>query len=288
VNATLVGGGRATIYRAASPEYDYVMNAAGPTPEQVLSETIAEEAQRLQAAAGARSLTLRLTGSLAIKVHSAQHAHLLARLGRRPYRDVDFFGLSKEQRGLERLFESLGYVGDVQMKHAREWGVKRLIYEHPDTSVKVDVFMDELVMAHTIDFKHRLGLDEPTVCLSDLLLSKLQIHEITQNDLIDITVLMAEHDLGQGDRERIDVERITGTLRNDWGFYYTASENLKKVEDSLDGYSNLPSNIRDTVRIRLHNLAGQIESTPKTMKWKMRARVGTRAKWYEDVEEVKR
>jgi hypothetical protein len=264
------------------------MNAPGPNPEQVLSETIAEEAPRLQAAAGARSLTLRLTGSLAIKVHSGQHAHLLAQLGRRPYRDIDFFGLSKEQRGLERLFESLGYVGDVQMKHAREWGVKRLIYEHPDTSVKVDVFMDELVMAHTIDFRHRLGLDEPTVCLSDLLLSKLQIHEITQNDLIDITVLIAEHDLGQGDRERIDVERITDTLRNDWGFYYTASENLKKVEGSLHDYSNLPGNIRDTVRIRLHNLANQIESTPKTMKWKMRARVGTRAKWYEDVEEVKR
>jgi hypothetical protein len=246
------------------------------------------EAHRLQTAADARSLTLRLTGSLAVRMHSEQHAHLLAQLGRRPYRDIDFFGLSKEQRELEYLFESLGYVGDMQMKHAREWGVKRLIYSHPETRVKVDVFMDELVMAHTIDFKHRLGLDEPTACLSDLLLSKLQIHEITENDLIDLTVLIAEHDLGQGDQERIDVERITDVLRNDWGFYYTASDNLRKLENSLGRYAALPGDVRDVIRSRLHALTVQIESAPKTMKWKLRARVGTRAQWYEDVEQVDR
>jgi hypothetical protein len=264
------------------------MSTPNPVPERTLSEIIPEEAQRLLAAAGAHSLTLRLTGSLAVRLHCERHAHLLAQLGRRPYRDIDFFGLASDQRELERLFESEGYQGDTQMKYAREWGVKRLIYMHPETHVKVDVFMDELVMAHTIDFKDRLGLDDPTACLADLLLSKLQIHEITENDLIDMTVLFAEHELGGRDRELIDVERITDVLRGDWGFCYTVSENLMKAETSLDRHTALPEEIREVVRGRIRALRDRIEASPKTAKWKLRARVGTRVKWYQDVEEVDR
>ncbi len=73
--------------------------------------------------------------------------------------------------------------------------MKRLIYEHPETHIKIDVFMDELVMAHTMHFKGRLDLDFPTIGLADLLLSKLQIHQITENDSIDTIVLLAEHEV---------------------------------------------------------------------------------------------
>src|SRR5438105_14577100 len=99
------------------------MRPSDPTEERILSERIPEEALRLQASAAARSLTLRLIGSLAVKLHCERHAPLLAEMGRRLYRDIDFFGYSKEQRELERLFEADGYIGDRQIKHAQEWGV---------------------------------------------------------------------------------------------------------------------------------------------------------------------
>lgn len=264
------------------------MTPPDPAADLALSERIPEEALRLQAAADARSLTLRLTGSVAVRLHCERHAPLLAEVGRRPFRDIDFFGYSKEQRELERLFEADGYVGDPQMKHAQEWGVKRLIYEHPRTRIKVDVFMDELVMAHTIDFKGRLRLDAPTISLADLLLSKLQIHEITENDLIDVTVLLAEHDLGTGDRERFDVGRIADVLKGDWGFFHTATENLAKTERALERYAVFPAELAEVVRDRLQALRERIEAERKSTRWKLRARVGTRTKWYEDVDEVDR
>jgi hypothetical protein len=43
-----------------------------------------------------------------------------------------------------------------------------------------------------------------------------------------------------------------------------------------------------TVRERLRAMKDQIEATPKSTKWKLRARIGTRAPWYETVEEVDR
>ena len=55
-------------------------------------------------------------------------------------------------------------------------------------------------MAHTVP-SGPPELDDPTIGVTDLLLSKLQIHEITENDLIDTVVLLADHDLGAGDRE---------------------------------------------------------------------------------------
>jgi len=173
------------------------------------------------------------------------------------------------------------------IRSAHEWGVKRLIYENPQTHIKIDVFMDELVMAHTIHFKGRLDLGYPTIGLADLLLSKLQIHQVTENDFIDLIVLLAEHDVGSGDRERIDMPYILEVLRNDWGFTYTALDNLKKTQQALGRYE-LPAEAAENVRTRIAAITGQIEAAPKSTRWKLRARVGTRSKWYEDVDEVHR
>jgi hypothetical protein len=264
------------------------MAATDPSLRLAIHERIPSEAVRLIEAASAGSLMLRVTGSVAVRLHSGELAPNIDALGRRMFRDIDFWSYSKEQQGVERLFAANGYVSDPQMKHAREWGVKRLIFEHPETHVHVDVFMDELVMSHTIDFKGRLALDSPTVPLADLLLSKLQIHEITENDLIDMAILLAAHDFGPGDREQIDLDHITGLLRANWGFCHTTIGNIEKCDEALKRFDVLAPGLVATVRERLGTMKDQIEATPKSTKWKLRARIGTRAPWYETVEEVDR
>jgi hypothetical protein len=264
------------------------MAATDPSLRSAIHERIPSEAIRLVEAASAGSLMLRVTGSVAVRLHSGELAPNIDALGRRMFRDIDFWSYSKEQQGVERLFEANGYVSDPQMKHAREWGVKRLIFDHPETHVHVDVFMDELVMSHIIDFKGRLALDSPTVPLADLLLSKLQIHEITENDLIDMVVLLAAHDFGPGDREQIDLDHIAGLLRANWGLYHTTIGNIEKCDEALKRFDVLASGLVAAVRERLRAMKDQIEATPKSTKWKLRARIGTRAPWYETVEEVDR
>ena len=259
-----------------------------PDYEEMLHGLIPEEAMRLVEAASSCSLHLRVTGSLAVRLHSVEYAPLLDAMGRRRFRDIDFWGYAKEQKQLERLFLADEYVADPTITRAHEWGVKRLIFEHPKTRIKIDVFMDELVMAHTIDFKGRLDLDNPTIDLTYLLLSKLQIHEITENDLIDMLVLFAEHDLGSGSCELIDSKQIADVMRGDWGFCYTTLENLTKCDEALHRYSVMPSEVAEKVRGRIASLRAQIEAAPKTTRWKMRSRVGTRAHWYQEVGDVDR
>jgi hypothetical protein len=252
-----------------------------------LSDRIPPEALNLVEEATRSSLLLRVTGSVAIKLHCDRHWPLLVKLGRRPYHDIDFWGLGKEQREIERFFSDRGYVADPTVKHMHEWGIKRLIFEHPESAVKVDVFMDELVMAHTIDFKQRLGLDYPCVSLADLLLSKLQIHEITENDLMDSLVLLLEHGYGTGEDE-IDIDHIASVLARDWCFWYEAMENIGKLRQSLTRYEAITGHDEVTLEAKLAKLEERIETEPKDRRWRLRAKIGTRKRWYELVGDVAR
>jgi hypothetical protein len=153
--------------------------------------------------------------------------------------------------------------------------------------MKVDIFLDELVMAHTIDFKGRLYLHHEAIGLADLVLSKLQIHEITENDLIDLVVLFAEHEIHDQEDGAIDASRIVRLLSDDWGFWRTATDNLTKVEEALDRYPALSADVRIDVSQRVEDLRRRIEAAPRSTRWKLRARVGPRLRWYEDVDEVR-
>jgi hypothetical protein len=250
----------------------------------IAAEAILAEASDLLRVAGERSLTVRLTGSLAVRAHCPARAPLLPALGRRPLRDIDLMAYWKDRRRIAAVFEERGYLLDPVVRQAQEFGVKRFVYEHPESRLKADVFFDELVMAHTIAFHGRLELDATAITVTDLLLTKLQIHEFTDNDLIDCLVLLAEHEAG----DAIDTGYIAEIMRKDWGFCHTTELNLARIGDALPGFPALPEAAAGAIRRNIAGLRDAIERAPKTQKWKLRARVGERARWYEQVEEVNR
>lgn len=243
------------------------------------------EALELQRIASERGLPLRLIGSLAIATRCPRSRHLLSGLGRRPPRDIDFVAYARDERRVAPLFLERGYLLHPTVSHAREWGVKRLIYTHPEHAFKVDVFLDQLVMAHTVDFTGLLESEPDTVSLADLLLSKVQIYRITENDLIDLVVLLAEHEIGHGPGA-IDARRLQSVLGADWGFWYGTMRNLDALSEALARFEAVPEDVRDRVAARVNELRALILGGPKTTRWKLRARVGTRAPWYEDVEDI--
>ena len=97
-----------------------------------------------------------------------------------------------------------------------------------------------------------------------------------------------EHDVGNAGPETIDAPYIAKRLSDDWGFYYTCTTNLKKVNDKLATYQELKQEDREDVSKKIEKLLKIIEDEPKTMRWKLRARMGPSKKWYRDVEEVRR
>jgi hypothetical protein len=243
------------------------------------------EATRLVEAATAQSVLLRITGSVAVHLHCSQRNGLMRELGRRPFYDIDFWGRDRDHQQIDAFFLAEGYLADPAARGLREWGIKRQIFAHPETGIKIDVFMDTLVMAHSIKFVDRLELTEPCVSLADLVLSKLQIHEMTANDLIDLTVLFGEHRIGSQEAGQIDLDRIRDVLCDDWGFWYSAESNLALLHDSLTR-PGLDSELAERIRAQIHTLRSHLADAPKSRRWRMRAKIGTRKRWYEQVEEV--
>ncbi len=233
-----------------------------------------------------RGVTLRILGHLAIRDHVKDHIELLELLNRVPTHDIDFIGYSKEQTQAERMFTDLGYEVDPSVAFSQEYGLKRLIFHHHENEIMAEIFLDQLIMSHTLDFRGRLELDHPTISLVDLLLSKLQIQEISGKDIKDMIALFAEHELGSDGRELIDVSYLLRLTRNDWGLFYTAKKNLDLVKKYSDQYSVIDATIRQSVKARVDRLTLSMENEPKTFQWKLRAKIGTRLKWYQDVSDV--
>lgn len=228
---------------------------------------------------------LRFIGSLAVQMVCPSSRHLAGLLDRRPSLDIDFVGYAADERRIEAVFNDAGHTLHPAVKHSREYGIKRLIFVPPATEPKVDIFLDDLVMAHTVAFKGRLGLSSPTVSLVDLLLSKLQIHEMTRNDQIDLVILLADHDLSRNGG-KIDGDYLSSVLGRDWGFHYSARANLQGLLAALEDFEQLTPEIKDRVAFRTNALLRVLDDAPKSSRWKMRARMGTRVRWYEDVQEV--
>jgi len=64
------------------------------------------------------------------------------------------------------------------------------------------------------------------------------------------------------------------------------TKNLDLVDHFLGRYEQLSDDDRDVVHQRLKDLRSRIDATPKSMRWKLRSKVGDRVKWYKDVEEL--
>jgi len=253
------------------------------------AETFLSEAQELVEIAKQRGLLLRIMGALAIRLHSKEYVELhkkLKRLGEREFTDIDFMTLGKQRREVRKLLEEKGYKIDPMVLGL--FGYKRHIYHNPKNNINVDVFFDKLEMCHTIDFKNRLEVDYPTISLADLLLEKMQIVHINEKDIKDTIVLLRAHNVSDNDKETVNAKYIAKLLSKDWGFWYTVTTNLKKLEKFLNKYDALTNEDRKDVSAKIYTLMEYIDKEPKSIGWRLRARTGPRKKWYRDVEEVSR
>jgi hypothetical protein len=133
----------------------------------------------------------------------------------------------------------------------------------------------------------RLKIDPVTIPLAELFLSKAQIVQLNRKDAFDIISLLLNNDIGNEQEGKIGLDRIASLCADDWGLYKTTTINLKRVEELLLREElELSHEERDLVLGRVRMIASILESVPKTMAWKMRDLIGTRVRWYAEVEEV--
>lgn len=235
-----------------------------------MTDRLTEEAVGLISGAARESLVVRALGSVGVKMHCTPASTELENRGRQP-KDIDLVTRRKDRKGLREFLERRGYEADRDMLVAMEG--TRYLFRHP-SGIDVDLWVDVLDFCHALDVGDRMGTG-PSLAIEDLLLSKLQIVELTENDKVDVAAILGTHDVGTGsDPEVIDVSYVASVLARDWGFWRTVSGNLTTIR----------SDHGPLVRGRIDRLEAAIAAEPKSVRWKARAVVGERAQWWSDVD----
>ena len=191
------------------------------------------------------------------------------------------------------VFGELGYEERVHVRQATGAGQAQFRRDcvHPDgdggrvhPDDHVDVFFDRFKLDHVIDLRGRLSLHSYAVTITDTLATKLQMHAPEPRDVRDAVMLLAASgDAARGAGE-VDAAYLAGLCAHDWGLFYDVVRGLQRCREALDG-AGLDREARERAAALVVRLTGAIDAAPKTVAWRLRARVGTRKRWWDLVEE---
>ena len=246
--------------------------AGGPLADPVA------ETRRLIALAGQRGLLLRALGGVGILL---QAPDAQPRLPRR-VKDIDLAAAQGTSKATVALLGQAGYHGEEMFNALR--GSRRLLYHDPRNRRHVDVFVGEFAMCHQLPLTARLDIDPLTVPREELLLTKLQVVKLTDNDQLDIYNLLYHHEVGEDAGAGIASPFIAALCARDWGLWRTCQLNIGRSLDNLGG-SELDPGEQKTVADRLERLRGRIDAEPKSRRWRLRDKVGDKVRWYDEPEQ---
>jgi hypothetical protein len=246
--------------------------------EQVWDPAVLELSGELLDRAAAEGATLRALGGVAVALRcpSAGAGGALARR----FSDVDFAVRSGEQKATAAAMRAVGLAPVVRFNATQ--GASRLLFERED-GLHADVFVGRFALCHELPLARRLGVDERTLPLADLLLTKLQVAQLNRKDVTDAAALLLDHELTDDDAG-VNATYVAGVLAADWGWWRTVTDNLATVR-SLAGSLPLAPAEQAIVERRLDELAARIDAAPKGRRWRLRARVGERRPWRVEPEE---
>jgi hypothetical protein len=233
--------------------------------------TLIEEAAR-------DGVRLRLAGGLAAYRHAVDRDFMA-----REFSDIDVVGCSAEAARLPRVLARMGYRENQHVAQATAGG--QLQFVRPlDRAEHLDVFLDVIRMDHDVDLRGRLDIDPWAISPADVLLSKLQIGRLADKDVHDVSGLLKDLPLGEGDDARsICVRRIARACARDWGTFVDVCANLDTVA-AVARY-DVPATQRAPLVRRLAGLQEAFALEDKSLRFRLRATVGKRLPWRREVEE---
>jgi hypothetical protein len=225
---------------------------------------------------------LKLLGGQAVRVLCPEYPHRA-----RDDQDMDFASVASAKKRVMEFFAQRGFRSDQRFNTLH--GERQMYFTTADGGTSVDVIMDKLNMCHVLDFRERIDRMPITLDVPDLLMTKLQIVQLNQKDVHDILHLLSAFEVRDGDEPgTIGLARIGRVVGEDWGWWRTVTGSLDTVMRLGSGEHRdlIPAArtydpIAQARRIREH-----CDTCSKTLKWKLRAKVGDRVQWYELPEEV--
>jgi hypothetical protein len=214
-----------------------------------------------------RDVKARILGGVAVVIHCES----LEGRPHRPIADIDLVVRYQDRNRLSELLSERGYEAATRFNAIN--GDKRMMFAREPA--KLDVFVDELSMCHRLDLRKRLDLESPTLSPTDLFLTKLQIVELTEKDAADIDVLLSDHAVGHGEGNHLNVDYMCELVADDWGLWRTITGTLQRIGEFQPQHGE-----------KVAGIANELEATEKSRRFRMRARVGERKRWYDLPEDV--
>jgi hypothetical protein len=275
---------------------DASLDAALRRHEQMMAE-----ARRIVDFGNERDVVLRLTGGIAVR-----HYAIDLEFAERDYSDIDLIGLGRQAAAIHHVFDGLGYRENLHV--AMSTGNSQRQYFKPQRSLEshahmtkraraapvvsavppsdhIDVFLDAMRMDHEIDFRDRLEINTYAIDAADLFLSKLQIVNLNEKDVHDVITLCKDVYVDfQPHPGVLDLEHVAETCASDWGLYIDVMSNVDKVMERVDDYDLSPRQASRVSRT-LELAQDMMTEHSKSLRWRLRSRIGKRLKWYDEVEE---
>lgn len=251
------------------------------TPNQhVRMIELVDEARAIMAEVQARNLRACLIGGIAIRVLIGDSMPLAFA---RSFADIDILARRADAKGLGEVLTTRGWVPALEFNALN--GARRLLFHRADGEDHIDVFVDSFAMCHTLPLTDGMTDSAPTLAATELMMTKLQIVELTEKDRSDLYALLASCPIASGRSVTVDPERIAGLTARDWGLHHTFELNLHRLLEPSH-MAAVPGDDHDSVRASIVTLLTAIDEAPKSRAWKLRARIGERKRWYEEPEET--
>lgn len=238
---------------------------------------IIETSKKIMESIDKYGVNARLLGGVAIYLTcpSAGYSPLA-----REINDIDIVLARNTVKEFKKVMAEHGFEPDQQFNGIH--GESRMLFYK--TNLEIDVFIGKFIQCHELNLEEDLLQCKQTINLANLLLTKLQIIQINYKDILDILALLVDHPVEKNNNcNNINIDKIIDVVRKDWGWFTTVSDNLDRTismaKDILDKKSV------STIEDKINFIKKSIEESPKSIKWKLRSKIGRKIQWYNLPEE---
>ncbi len=248
-----------------------------------MKNELVELADEILAKAKSNKITLKLLGGIAFWKCCPQNRDLFL-LFNRNIKDIDFYSTSEFKSKIETIL-----LRDFKLK--MDWGLATIPYSlrsvfYNDKNKKVcEINYNKLIYSHEFYVKNNNFENVYDIIpLTDLLVSKLQIHAISEKDVIDVIVLLLEYDFDDVNENYISLRRVSELCYKDWGLEHTIRKNCIIIYKHLSSLQHSVPFDKGKISSKLLEILNKIKRSKKSLKWKIRNHFSEIYDWYNYVE----
>ena len=217
-------------------------------------------------------IDIRIFGSVGIYYHCLIKTEKIDSI--RWIKDLDLiFEEQDDLHDILTIFQKHGFEYSKEVMVQTE-GKRTVLYREDDNDFTIDLICNPFNYAQTIDFEKRFSIDEYSLSITDLFLTRMQPIKLEQKDIVDIMLLIDIYGLSENTEVAVNINRVVEVLRKDWEFYHTFMKNMKVL---------VQNNINSTV---YGSLVTAIKQSKKTVRWKLRSIFREYLKYYQIVEKI--